>query len=113
MKTLKLEWKEFKINGKMVEANLKALLPSAGIAVSENYAYEVHMNDDVSEEDEQAIKDHWDAIDEESAESTSWKSRDELKAEAEAAIASAKASAKAKFILMGLSEEEAEAIVKG
>lgn len=106
MKNIDLSWKEYQVNGRLVETNMKALCAKV-TAVSENSSYQVHCNDDITDEEIQDIQDLWDAITDESEEATTFLSRDAQ----EAARAAKAASGKAKLIALGLTEDEANALL--
>lgn len=111
MKTIQLEWKEFNVNLETVQAAIKLIDPAC-CGMSGNSKLEIHStNDELSQEAIDDIQAYWDALDEESEEATSYKTATQIKEEKEADVAAKKATARAKFITMGLTEAEADAIL--
>lgn len=113
MRTVELSWKEFNVNLEMVQAHMKSL-DSSCCGMSGNSKLEVHFtNDEISQEIIDSAVAYWDAIDEESEEAISYKTAAQIKSERDTEIAAQKASAKTKFLNMGLTEAEANAILGG
>ena len=112
MKTIKLEWKSFSMNGRLIETNLKALCDKI-TGVSEDYTYQVHCSDDLTDDESTLIQAHWDAIANDSTEATSFKSRDIQKSDSATAKAVALVTATSKLAALGLSDDEIKAIVGG
>jgi hypothetical protein len=106
MKTIQLEWKEFKVNLEKVNEMAK-IIDESCCGLSANSKLEVHFLEDISEEKEQELKDYWDSIVEESEEVKTYKSFEEIKEEA----TKKKESAKAKLAKLGLDAEEIAALL--
>lgn len=107
MVIIKLEWKEFNLNLAAVETWLRA---NAGEHYTGNQAssgLELIFTEEPSQEVLDDIGAYWELLTEESDEATSYLSRDDVAA----ARAAKKASGLEKLIGLGLTEEEANAIV--
>lgn len=107
MHMMKLEWKEFNVDLKTLDAQLRASYPTyAG-----NQAHsclELWFTEEPSQEDKELIQLMWDEIDsDQHAMAQSYQSAGVVKAEAEAK----KASAKAKLAALGLTEDELKALL--
>ena len=116
MANIVLKWKEHSVNLNKVDQELKSMIGADYFGTSavgpDSLTHEeglhVHLADSVSEEQKEEIQTYWDAIDEESQEAVSYKSKDDIAAEK----AALKASGRAKLIALGLTEQEADAWAK-
>jgi hypothetical protein len=106
MKTINLDWKDFNVNLSIVSEFAK-ILDESCCGISANSCLQVHFLDDtLSNEKVEELKAYWDSITEDSEEAQTYKSQEQLKAEAEEAMALAKASAVSKLKALGLSDAE-------
>jgi hypothetical protein len=109
MKTIKLEWKSFKVNTVEVEAAIRAIEPIDGI--SSDYTLNVHViNDEVSDAQVEAIHEYWNGITLASPEATSYIAKEERMAAEAAKKASDLASAKVILKNLGLSDDQIAAL---
>lgn len=102
-----LEWKEFSVNLQSVDTWMKA---NAGDQYCGNQAHgrlELWFLEEPSQDAKDAIAAYWDALHEDSAEATAYRSWASVKAD----IATKKASGKAKLAQLGLTDEEIAALV--
>jgi hypothetical protein len=106
MKTIQLDWKEFKVNLEKVNEMAK-IIDESCCGLSANSKLEVHFLEDISKEKEQELKDYWDSISEDSDESKSYKSAAEIQDD----LNKKKESAMAKLTKLGLDAEEIKALL--
>lgn len=111
MKNIEMAWKEFNLNLEMVQSATKALAPDMILGVSAGSNLTIHCADEITEEQEQDIKDYLEALTNVSVEATSYKTASEIKTEQDAALTTKRASAQAKLMALGLTEEEVNAII--
>ncbi len=104
--TISLEWKEFNLDLNKVDAWCKANLADC-CGISANSQLEVHFDAQPSEDTVAELQLHWESLDESSEEASSYKSKDDLKAEKEAK----RESAKSKLAALGLDADELKAIL--
>lgn len=106
MYIMQMQWKEFNVDLRAVDANLRGLYDS----YSGNQAHgvlELVFTEEPSSEDKAAVQAYWDGIESDSSEATSYQSVESLEADRIAK----RASGKAKLIGLGLSEAEADALI--
>lgn len=106
MYLMELQWKGFSVDLRAVDANLRDLYAH----YSGNQAHDVlelWFTEEPSSEEKADIQAYWDGIESDSSEATSYQTAEEV----EANLAAKKASGKAKLIGLGLSEEEADALL--
>lgn len=106
MYSIKLQWKEFSVDLKAIDSALRGLYDNyAG-----NQAYsvlELWFTEEPSDSDKAAVLAYWAGIESDSSEAESYQSASDL----ETAKAVKRASGKAKLVALGLSEEEADALL--
>jgi len=106
MYKLELPWKQFNVDIRAVDAQLR--LDYASYAGSQaSYTLELWFNEEPSEQDKTDIQAMWDGITEESEEAQSYESQ----ADIETARLAKVASARAKLAALGLTEDELKAIL--
>lgn len=110
-----LKWKEYNINLNKVNEHLRDTLgvdfygnTSVGAgSVTHEEGLHLHLSNSVSEEQKAVIQAYWDGITEESEEVITYQSKEQI---AEALVTK-KASGLAKLVALGLTEDEAKALV--
>jgi hypothetical protein len=107
MINIALNWKEFNINLKKVEEKIKLDHPECCGASAGNELTLHFDTDSLDESAIEAIQSYWDGITSESDEAVMYQSAAEIAQEKEAK----KAAGLAKLIALGLTEEEAKALV--
>lgn len=84
MKTIQMEWKQFNINLDKVLSEVKILAPGKIYGISSDVNMRINCSDDLTLEQEEAINDYLNSIDEQSNEATSYRTasqvRDAIKA---------------------------------
>lgn len=105
--SIDLDWKGFNLDLNAIDAWMKANAGEEYCGCSANSKLQLHFLAEPSEDVKEAIESHWAGLDEESAEAVAYKSQ----AARAADVAAKKASGKAKLIALGLSEDEAAALV--
>ena len=107
MYKIELKWKEsVKINLSIVNAKLKLDHPEC-VGIQAHDLLEVWFSSEPSQEAKNEIEAYWHGLNADSDEAKSYKSQEDIKAEADAK----KASAMAKLAALGLSAEELKAIL--
>lgn len=106
MYKIELQWKEFNIDLRAVDAALRELYPNytGNQAVS---SLELWFSEEPSDSEKAELQAYWDDIHEASDEAESYQSVEDIEIERLAK----KASGKAKLIALGLTEEEADAMI--
>lgn len=106
MYEMKLDWKEHSVDLKAVEVWMKANT-TGYLGNSADKCLHFWFSEEPSQEEKDATQAYWHGLDENSDEAQSYQSA----ADIEAARLSKKASGKAKLIALGLTEEEASALL--
>ena len=107
MYKLELQWKEFNIDLKAFDEQLKASYPSY-LGPQAQVVLELYFSEEPSQEAKDAISALWDSIDsDQHALAQSYVSKDSIEADK----ASKKQSAKAKLLALGLTEAEVSALL--
>lgn len=100
-----LQWKEFNIDLRALDASLKASYPSY-VGNQAHSVLELWFNEEPSQEDKDAIEQLWAALDPDDAMVESYKSAADLKIEQDAQ----KEVALAKLVALGLTVEDLKAL---
>lgn len=103
---IKLEWKDFSVDLRALDAQLRADYEHYKGNQAHSYL-ELWFDEEPSQEDRDAIDALWAAIDENHAMAQSYESYQDVKAAADAK----RASAKAKLEALGLTEDELKALL--
>jgi len=106
MYSMRLQWKEFNVDLRAIDIALRDLYPEY-VGNQANSILELYFTEEPSDDDKDAIQAYWDGIESDSSEATSYKSMEQIEADLEAK----RASGKVKLIALGLSEEEADALL--
>ena len=76
MKNIDLQWKEFNISASKLKEQVDILAPDKCLGISANSTLQLHMSEDMTQEEQEAIIAHYEAITAESVEASSYKSRE-------------------------------------
>lgn len=109
--TMNLDWKEFSVSLDAIEAWMKANAGSDYCGSSASIQLSLHFNAQPSDDAVAAIEAYWSGLNEESSEATSYQSAAQIKASADAAKATALASALSKLEVLGLTQDELNAML--
>jgi hypothetical protein len=104
----KLAWKEFNINLQAIDTWMKANVGDHYCGNSAAGELTLWFTDVLTADQDAAIDLYWEALHAEASEATSYQSAAQLAA----SIAAKAASGKAKLIALGLTEDEANALLK-
>lgn len=110
MISMKLQWKGFNINLKAVDAHLRGLC-TVYSGNQANSVLELLFSSDPSSDDKAAIQSYWNGIASDSSEATSYQTADQVEAAEATAMAAKRASAKTKLVNLGLTSDEADAVL--
>ena len=112
MFTLDLNWKTFNISLPKLREWIDANVSAPCVGISANSKLQVHFESEPSDAEKSAIFTYWEALDEESEEAQSYKSREQEQAEAQAAKQQKLESAKAKLTALGLTNDEIDVLLR-
>jgi hypothetical protein len=107
MQSKQLEWKEFSVDLKAIDAKFKADYPNNYAGNQAHSIMELYFTEELTEQMNTDIDAYWDDLTAESAEATSYQSAAQLAQ----VTATQKTSAKAKLAALGLTEDEIKALV--
>lgn len=107
MFTLDLPWKSFNVNLSDVSDWISTNVTTNVSGLSANSVLQIHFTEDPSQEEIDEIKAYWNLLTEESPEAEGYKSSADLEVERLAKLA----SAKAKLEVLGLTQDEINAIL--
>jgi hypothetical protein len=111
LNSMDLNWKSHPINLQAIEVEVKALVGSKYVGNSADTDLTLWFSEALTQEESDLIQAYWDGLDEASPEAVSYKTSEQLKAEADAEKVALRASSKAKLLVLGLSEAEANAVL--